>query len=164
MVRARSVDGQRHCQLVRFVLIFVCVQAVKTLLRAIKFGNSRIEFVRFPYRLNETILVRWLTPPGISRTQKGAFTLRCVKEWTETSGAGSNRSSVIVHEEQWGGTWSLDQSEQFMPGKNIDFEFKPPPDTPITCLSGSDVFFWEFEVKLNLPGPDFKETYLVPVY
>ena len=42
-----------------------------TFSRAIKFGNSRIEFVRFPYRANDQIVVRWLTPPGIqSRDQR----------------------------------------------------------------------------------------------
>jgi hypothetical protein len=146
------------------ILVFVCWQALLMLSRAIRFGNSRIEFVHFPYRTNELIVVRWLTPPGIARANKGAFTLRCVKEWTETTGSGKNRSTTIVHEQQWSGAWSLDQPEDFPPGKNIDLEFKPIPGLPATSLSGTETFYWEFEVNLSLPGPDFKETYLVPVY
>lgn len=146
------------------ILIFVGWQAVMAVSRAIKFGNSRIDFVRFPYRANDSNIVRWLTPHGISHAAKGTFTLRCVKEWYETSGAGSNRTRNIVHEEQWNGTWSLDQPQEFLPGKNIDLEFQAPADVPITCLSGAPAVFWEFEVALDLPGPDFKETYLVPVY
>ncbi|HWD94007.1 MAG TPA: hypothetical protein VG938_16875 [Verrucomicrobiae bacterium] len=146
------------------VLVFVCWRVLLTFCRALRFGNSHIEFVHFPYRTSESIVVRWLTPPGISRANKGAFTLRCVKEWTETTGTGKNRTSVIVHEEQWSGTWSLDASEDFPPGKNMDWEFKPAPGLPATCLDGPETFFWEFEIKLSLPGPDFEETYLVPVY
>ena len=146
------------------ILVCVCGYAVLTLSRAIKFGNSQIEYVRFPYRVNEAITVRWLTPPHISRANKGSFTLRCVKEWMETTGTGRDRSRNVVYEEQWSGTWSLEQPEDFPPGKNIDLEFQPPAGLPATSLSGSETYFWEFEVNLSLPGPDFKETYLVPVY
>ena len=146
------------------LLVFVCGYAVLTLSRAIKFGNSQIEYVHFPYRVNEAITVRWLTPPGISRANKGSFTLRCVKEWMEDVGTGRDRSRNVVHEEQWSGTWALDQPDDFPPGKNIDLEFQPPAGLPVTNLSGSETYFWEFEVDLVLPGPDFKETYLVPVY
>jgi hypothetical protein len=132
--------------------------------RAIKFGNSQIEYVRFPYRANEAITVRWLTPPHIRRADKGSFTLRCVKEWMETTGTGRDRRQNEVHEEQWSGTWSLDKPEDFPPGKNIDLEFQPVAGLPVTSLSGPETYFWEFEVNLSLPGPDFKETYLVPVY
>jgi len=146
------------------IFLFVAWQAVMTLSRAFKFGDSRIEFVHFPYRANESITVRWLTPPGIARANKGTFTLRCVKEWYEASGTGNNRTRNIAHEEQWHGTWSLEQPEDFPPGKNIDLEFQPPAGLPVTCLSGPKTIFWEFEVSLSLPGPDFKESYLLPVY
>jgi hypothetical protein len=146
------------------ILVFVCWQAVMAFSRAVKFGNSRLEFVHFPYRANEQIVVRWLTPSGIRCANKGTFTLRCVKEWTESTGSGSNRSQTIVHEEQWNGTWSLDRLENFSPGKNEDFTFTPPTGIPATCLSGAQTFFWEFEVNLDLPGPNFRESYLVPVY
>jgi hypothetical protein len=146
------------------ILVFMCCGVMLAIARAFKFGNSRIEFVRFPYRANEQIIIRWLIPGGINRANKGNFTLRCVKEWTESSGSGNNRSTYIVHEEQWSGTWSLDQPEEFLPGKNVELEFTPAPESLRTCLSTAPVVFWEFEVNLDLPGPDFKETYLVPVY
>lgn len=146
------------------ILIFVGWQVVMVFSRAIKFGNSRIEFVDFPYRTNEQIVVRWFTPPGIHRANKGTFTLRCVKEWTETTGSSGNRSQSIVHEEQWNGVWTVNQPEEFSPGRDIEFAFNPPAGVPATCLSGAPTYFWEFEVDLDLPGPDFKESYLVPVY
>ncbi len=145
-------------------LVFAVCLALLTLSRALRFGNSRIEFARFPYRTNEKIVVRWLTPHGMARADKGAFTLRCVREFYETMGSGSNRSRSIVHEEQWSGTWQLDRPENFPPGKNIEFEFQPATGLPATCLSGPETFYWEFEVNLSMAGPDFVETYLVPVY
>ena len=145
-------------------LAFAVWLAVMTFSRAVRFGDSRIEFVHFPYRANESIVVRWLTPSGISRANKGTFTLRCVKEYYETTGTGSNRTRNVVHEEQWNGTWSLEQPEDFPPGKNVELEFQPGAGLPATCLSGSETVYWEFEVNLSLPGPDFKEAYLVPVY
>jgi hypothetical protein len=145
-------------------LVFALWQALLALSRALRFGDSRIEFVHFPYRANETIVVRWLTPSGMARADKGAFTLRCVREFYETTGTGSNRTRNIVHEEQWSGTWQLSQPENFPPGKNIELEFPPAAGLPATCLSRPETFYWEFEVNLSMPGPDFKETYLVPVY
>jgi len=145
-----------------FVLLFISdVMAVG---RAFKFGESRIEFARFPLRLSEPISIRWLTPSGINRAAEGTFTLRCVKEWYESTGTGQDRSTHIVHEEQWSGTWAVSQQQDFAPGKNVAFEFTAPADTPATSLSAERPVFWEFEVKLSLPGLDFRETYLVPVY
>jgi hypothetical protein len=40
----------------------------------------------------------------------------------------------------------------------------PPSDAQPTHLSTAKPTFWELEVKLDLPGLDFNETYLVPVY
>jgi hypothetical protein len=146
------------------ILVFVCWQALMALSRAIKFGNSRIEFTHFPYRASEQIVVRWMTPPHIRRANKGSFTLRCVREWTETQSTGNSRTQVVVHEEQWSGTWSLEQPEDFPPGKNVDLEFQPAAGLSATNLSGTHTVYWELEVKLSLPGPDFEESYLVPVY
>jgi hypothetical protein len=146
------------------ILAYFFWQLLLTLIRAVRFGNSQIEFVRFPYRVNEPVKVRWLTPPHINRANKGTFTLRCVKEWYETTGSGDNRSRNVIHEVQWNGTWTFEQPEDFPPGKNIDLDFQPPADVPATSLSSPPTVFWEFEVKFSLPGPDFKETYLVPVY
>jgi len=146
------------------LLAYVYWQTLLTFSRAARFGSSRIEFVRFPCRVTDPVEVRWLTPPGINRANKGSFTLRCVKEFYETTGTGENRTRNVVHEEQWNGTWSFGKPENFPRGKSIELKFEPAVNLPATCLSGPGTVFWEFEVNLSLPGPDFKETYLVPVY
>jgi len=146
------------------ILVFVWWQAAMTLSRAIRFGDSRIEFVGFPYRANGPIRIRWITPRGITRAEKGTFTLRCIKEWTETTGVGENRSQDVIHEAQWSGVWTLDHAENFPEGNSIELTFQPTAALPVTSLSGKATVYWELEIALSLPGPDFRETYLVPVY
>jgi hypothetical protein len=137
---------------------------IASIARAIKFGGSRIEFAHFPYRLPEPIVIRWEQPKGIARVNKGAFTLRCVEEWFEREGDGSNNSRRLAHEEIWSGTWHLEQPRPFELGKWMELRFELPADAPSTQLSAERPVFWEFEVKLDLPGLDFEETYLVPIY
>jgi hypothetical protein len=145
-------------------LVAVWGQAVLALGRALKFGGSRIEFTRFPYRVSEPVVLRWQAAAGIHEPRKGAFTLRCVEEWYEASGSGRNRSRHLVHEEVWSGAWQVEQAPEVVAGKTLELRFSPPADAPGTALSATKPVFWELEVKLDLPGFDFVETYLVPVY
>jgi hypothetical protein len=39
-----------------------------------------------------------------------------------------------------------------------------PDDARATDLRANRPIFWELEAQLDLPGLDFKETYLVPIY
>jgi len=146
------------------ILLAVWWEAFLRLGRAIKFGGSRIVFGSFPSRLAEPIAIRWRPAKGIVQTSKGSFTLRCVEEWFETRGSGKNQSTTMVHEEIWRQTWLLDESVLFRSGEEIVLNFDAPSGAPATCLSAEKPVFWEFEVKLDLPGLDFEETYLVPVY
>jgi hypothetical protein len=132
--------------------------------RAAKFGGSRIEFTRFPYRLGEPVMLRWFPGQGIVRARKGRFTLRCAEQWYERHGSGKNRSTRLVQEVSWSGTWYLDEPTTFTRGEVIVFRFEPPVAATPTQLSATQPVFWEFVVTLDLPGLDFEETYLVPVY
>ena len=147
--------------LVLFVLWWATIASVAG---AIKFGGSQIEFAHFPYRLPEPIVIRWEQPTGIVRVNKGSFTLRCVEEWFERGGGKNDDSRHLVHEEVWSGTWHLEEPRPFDLGKWMELRFEPPADAPSTQLSAERPVFWELEVKLDLPGLDFKETYLVPIY
>lgn len=146
------------------ILLAVWWEAAVRLGRALKFGGSRIEFAHFPYRLNEPVVVHWQPSTGIVHADKGSFTLRCVKEWFERHGSGDNSSTHMVHEEIWSGTWHLDIFQPFTPGKIVEARFEPPDGLPPTHLSADQPVFWEFEVKLGLPGLDFEEVYLLPMY
>lgn len=135
-----------------------------TLARAFRFSDSRIDFVRFPYAIAQPIVIRWQVPHGISQPVRGSFTLRCVEEWWETSGSGKNRSRHLIKEARWSGTWELESGDQLLGANTQEFTFAPAPDASPTNLSAAKPIYWEFEVKLEMAGPDFVETYLVPVY
>jgi hypothetical protein len=146
------------------MLLAVWVGALTMLGRTLKFSGSRIEFAQFPYRLDQPVLIRWHPATGIATARKGTFTLRCVEEWFESRGHGKNRSQHLVQEETWNGTWHLDPSKLFARGEILELRYELPIDAASTQLSAEKPVFWEFEVKLDLPGLDFEETYLVPIY
>jgi hypothetical protein len=132
--------------------------------RAAKFGGSRIEFAQFPYRLGKPVVLRWFPGQGIVQARKGRFALRCVEQWYERHGQGKDRSTRLVQEVTWSGTWHLDEPTSFTRGEMIEFRFEPPVGVTPTQLSAAQAVFWEFVVTLDLPGLDFEEAYLVPVY
>ncbi|MDD5275392.1 MAG: hypothetical protein PHR16_04855 [Methylovulum sp.] len=132
--------------------------------RAIKFGPSRIIFDRFPYRLNHPVIIKWEPPKGLTEAHAGSFTLRCVEEHHETTGAGEDSSTSLVHTELWRSSWLLNNRQAFYPGEKVNIRYEPPDGLSGTQLSAERPIFWEFEVKLQMPGPDFYGTYLVPIY
>lgn len=140
-----------------------CVETFRRTGIALKFGESSIRFARFPYRCGQPVVVRWVPPTGVERIDSGSATLRCVKEWYETTG-DSDRTRSLVHEQQWAATWRLDMPQTVTPGSPVEFKYTPPAEAPSTALAALAPVFWEFEIKLAMPGLDFEETYLVPVY
>ncbi len=146
------------------ILLAVWGQFFLTLARALKFSDSRIDFARFPYSISEPILIRWPAPNGISKPVKGSFTLRCLEEWWETTTTGSKRSTYLVKQEIWSGNWQLDPADELLPGKIREFSFAPAAEALPTNFHAPKPIYWEFEVNLEMSGPDFVETYLVPVY
>ncbi len=146
------------------IALWVWVQAVLQLLRAFKFGHSRIEFISFPYHLQKPVVIRWQPSRGVSRINKGTFTLRCVEEWMETQGSGQNRNTTLVHEEIWSAQWIIQQACTISRNDPMELRYELPAGAKPSLLSSDRPLFWELEVKLDLPGVDFNETYLVPIY
>jgi hypothetical protein len=142
------------------VTLFVWFLAGRQLLRALKFRYSRIEFASFPFHLPEPVAIRWRSFGGISRINKGTFTLRCVEERMESQG----KSVYVVHEEIWSANWIIEQPCNLRLREEVELSYKLPADAQPTNLGAEKPLFWELEVKLDLPGLDFNETYLVPVY
>ena len=148
------------------VLLFVIWQVGLLVGRTVKFGPSRIEFARFPFRPGESMSLHWVVPQGMTHITQGKLTLRCVEEWYEESGSGKDRSRQLVQETIWSATGHFDQPQTFNPGQPEELRFEVPADAPGTVLSRRDTkpVFWELAVELDLAGLDFKETYLIPVY
>jgi hypothetical protein len=146
------------------ILLAVWWEAVRRIGQAMKFGGSQVVFEKFPYRRGAPIVLRWEVADGVAQINKGTFTLRCVEEWYETRGSGKNRSTSLVHEERWRATWHVDGASSLRRGESVALRFELPADAPATQLGAKRPVFWELEVKLDLAGLDFEETYLVPVY
>jgi hypothetical protein len=146
------------------VAVAIWVMAAQKILGALKFSHSRVEFVHFPCRLPEPVILRWQPSRGINQINQGAFTLRCVEEWLERSGSGKNQSNILVHEEIWSAKGMIEQRRNFPLHDAVELRYELPADALPTRLSADKPWFWELEVKLNLPGLDFNETYLVPIY
>jgi hypothetical protein len=144
--------------------LLMWAKAVQQFLRALKFGTTRITFAHFPCRLPDPVVIRWRPGDGITRMNRGTFTLRCVEEWMETSGVGKNRNSTLVHEEVWSAQGIVEQPRTIPLNDAVELRYEVPADALPTQLSADKPVFWELEVNLDLPGLDFDESYLVPVY
>lgn len=149
-----------------FDLIALCLwwNAIHKVACALKFGESELLYTRFPYSLVEPVIVRWKPWRGVSRIEQGQFKLRCVEQWMEQSGAGKNRNTTVVQEELWSASWFIDQPRNFQLGEMVELTFELPGAAESTRLNADRNIFWEVEVQLKIPGLDFKERYLVPVY
>jgi hypothetical protein len=132
--------------------------------RALKFGHSRVEFVHFPCRLQEPVVLSWQPGGGINLINQGTFTRRYGEEWMERSGSGKNQNAILVHEEIWSTRGTIEQPRNFPLHDAMELRYELPSDALPTRLSADKPLFWELEVKLDLPGLDFNETYLVPIY
>ncbi len=146
------------------VVVLVWWQAVLTVGRAVKFGGSRLVFDHFPYRLNETVALRWVAPRGITQADRGSVTFRCVEEYYEERGSGKDRNRWLVHDELSAEAQSFDTPRTFPPGRPVEFRYELPENARPTKLSADRPVYWELEVKLSMPGLDFEEWYLVPIY
>lgn len=146
------------------LLILIWIEALRRVGVAVKFGGSRVEFTRFPYEVGGAVIVRWRPAAGIARARRGTFTLRSVEERFEHRGSGGDRSARLVQEETWSATWHLDREATIADDRVVEVRFDPPPDAAPTRLHAPQPVFWEFQVTLDLPGLDFDEIYLVPVY
>ena len=144
--------------------IAMWLKAVQQVWSAIKFGHSKVEFTTFPFRLGKPVFLRWQPRSGVNRVDKGTFTLRCVEEWMERRGSGKDQNAMVVHEEIWSAQWVIEQPCNFPLQDAMELRCDLPPDAQPTNLSADKPVFWELEVKLSLPGLDFHETYLVPIY
>lgn len=145
------------------ILVLVWWKAGVEVARAVRFGNSRVTFDHFPLRVSETVSVGWIPPGGITSARKGSFTLRCVEEYYEERGSGSDRNKWLVHDELSAEVQSF-ETQTFAPGRAVELRFTSASNALPTKLAGNRPIFWELEVKLARDGLDFEERYLIPIY
>lgn len=148
------------------ILIFVWWNAVKSVIHAIKFGHTRLEFGQFPYYLGDWFQARILLPSNIERVEHVDLVLRCVQEFYATSGSGKNRRKSLVHEQLWAEEQELSGAEIGPWPRYLNATFVLPAAivAPGSQITSEKPVFWELEMEMKVPGVDLTQRYLVPVY
>lgn len=146
------------------IALYLIYDAALRWARAFKFGNAFLRFGTFPFSTRTPVKLAWIAPQGCKGEATGAFTLRALHEWYETGGTGKSRSTRLVHEQHWSASWKIGAPSQITPGQVCELVFELPSGAPSTSFHAERPLFWELLVDLHLPGIDFQETYLVPIY
>ena len=145
-------------------LIMVWFKAGQSMLHALKFGKTRLEFAQFPYYTGDWFQVKVQLPKGLERVESVQLTFRCVREFYETRGHGKNRSNHLVHEQLWAEEQQLSGAEIGSWPRFLKTTFVIPASAPGSVLAASQPLFWELELQAAVPGLDLKQCYLAPVY
>ncbi|NBB79554.1 MAG: hypothetical protein GVY36_08935 [Verrucomicrobia bacterium] len=146
-------------------LVFGLYRLGLMVLRAVKYGRTRLRFERFPFRRGETLPVHIELPAAVRRTGGGRIELRQIEEFWEVSGrAGKNRRKSLVHECGWSGERVFEKGEVPVNSGVLETSFAIPAEVPPTRIDAERPIFWELDLRLETPGVDFHQRYLVPVY
>jgi hypothetical protein len=146
------------------IILYLIGDTVPRWARVCKFGEAVLRFERFPLSTREPVKLAWTAPAGCTGMATGSFTLRAIREWVEVERRGKSRHTRIIHEQQWSGAWKIASAAPIVPGQVCELTFELPENAPSSALRADRPLFWELEVDLQLPGLNFKDTYLVPIY
>jgi hypothetical protein len=141
------------------------IELIRRILVALKYGKSGIEYKTFPFITGDRVNLRWLVPSGLTNVKNITFALRCVEEWTETTGVGDDKTISLIHEQLWAATRTTEGKVNIWPGDRFSLSYDVPITAPGSFLSGDPrITFWELDICATAAGVDFEERYLVPVY
>jgi hypothetical protein len=141
------------------------VEAIRRLLRAIRFQPGVLRWNPFPGIPGERFVLTWTSGVGIESWSGGKMSLRCCEQVIERRGSGKNRSSSVRHYVLWEDSRALEPGVAGSLTTELPFVFELPPDCPGSSLSGNEpTFFWEFEIELETSGVNPHEVHMVPIY
>ncbi len=137
--------------------------AVYQIIRYRKFGSSVFELAEIPGVIGGNLGGLVLTKVNLQPASGFHLTLRCIHKWT--TGSGKNSST---HRET---LWESEQvlKEEAMPEDTTRSALPVLFFIPYTCreterISSRAEIYWELEAKADLPGADYKATFIVPVF
>jgi hypothetical protein len=146
------------------ILVWVVWFAIKRTWHALKFGQTRLVYDEFPYLPGETIQLRIEVPQVLRNGRSATVTLRQVLEYYEISGHGKNRNKRLVHEVKYEDAQELSETDLAQWPGIIRTEWTLPKVATGTQLHAEKPVFWELELKMEVPGLDLEQRYLLPVY
>ncbi len=139
--------------------------AIYLLLRYLKYGTSALSFDAIPFRVGQEAGLRFLGPGRGEVPDRVVVTLRAIEERYETRGSGKNRSQRVVCYENYADTRTVEDVRVRWEGRRgLALRFALPADAAGTRLSERPPRYWELEVSADVPGVDYKATFLLPVY
>lgn len=119
--------------------------------RARQFGDTSVDYAKFPIRTGEPIELRWRPHRPVPPARHGSFTLRCVAPGED------------AFYSEWADKRTFAAPSEINHPEGVVLRFEPPRDLPGTGAEGRYIH-WVLEVRLDYPGLDFSEDYPVPVY
>lgn len=150
--------------LLDLIVLGVILYCIRTIWHALKFGKTSLKYPYFPIRLGDSVELEIQLPIGLSRAEGATLKLRCIKEFYEISGHGKNRNKRLVHEVLYESVSRLNRTQvEQWPG-TLRYSFELPKEAPPTALSSEAPHFWEIELRMDVPGLDLEQRYLLPVY
>ncbi|MBF0388454.1 MAG: hypothetical protein HQL20_11525 [Candidatus Omnitrophica bacterium] len=137
---------------------------VYLVLRRVVFGRSQLIFYQFPYFTGQKAQFTFNGGKRMVDREGIKGILHCINEYYEWRTCGGKQVGSMIIESLWSkecvfSTNNLGCAELF-----IDL----PNDLPGTDLIGDpgkqSAYYWELEVVASMPGIDYNEIFLVPIY
>lgn len=139
--------------------------AVYLVARRRKYGVGVLRFRRFPFTTGDEVEVMLARLGPLASLDSLEATLRCVQERYETTRRGGKSESRVVCYEVWSETKRSEAGDgRRSTERDFTWRFAVPESVPGTSLSERPPRYWELEVKAEMPGVDYRATFLVPVY
>lgn len=150
-----------------FDLIFAIVigsLAYKAFIQA-TYGRPTLEFGDFPVRPGQRLRVRITSNRDLGEADSLTARLRFIEERYETRGTGKQRTQVVVCYERYADVQELHGSDarKLVTG-GLELDFLIPDSAESSELRARPALYWDLELHAEIPGPDFKHRFLIPVY
>lgn len=150
-----------------FDLVFAVVigSLVHKAFMQLTYGSPTLEFGDFPVQPGQPLRVRITSNRDLGEAESLTARFRFIEERYETRRTGQQRTQVVVCYERYSDAQELhgsDARKLVMGG--LELEFLVPANAETSELRGRPARYWDLELHAEIPGPDFKHRFLIPVY
>lgn len=125
-----------------------------------KYGQSFLQWERFPVPLGQAIRLTVTCSRPIGRVEELQARLCCIQE----SQVGAGRQAQEIVERVWGQELRLLEDTHIDAGEPIELHFTLPDQPLGTMLSVPSPRYWELVVWARTTGIDYWVSFIVPVY
>ncbi|CAI2718050.1 hypothetical protein [Nitrospina watsonii] len=144
-----------------FIVVLIIGDGIRKYMQFLKYGNSRLRFLGFPFHLGEKMKLALEGMPAAFDSV--TLNLRYIEEVYETRYSGRRRTREVVCYQIYGEERTMNSGASRSGGFLMEWDL-PDNKEMTTELSGRPGRFWEIEIKAETPGVDYDSRFLVPVY